>query len=195
MKNLKDLLFEGLLSDMEDTLKVGNNFDKQYKKMRVEIENMQKTCSSVNNNRWVHDTYEFDPQRYPNTHHQGTSKRYYNIVDCPHIFKHYGSTYKSLIIKLDFTPMLKGWSIEIGATRQTTKNWAISKGPKQSVIYRIIESKYEPGPGNGPTVDADTILQDYVLPLISDIDALYENVIKTCVETKINTSFKEVITI
>ena len=185
-------LYEGILDDMEDVLDAGDKFDKQYKKMTVEIENMHKICSAVKNNNWVHDTYRFDPRRYPNIYHQGISERYYNIIDCPKIFKHYGSTYKSLIIKLVFTPGTKDWVVEIGATRQTTKNWDVHKSAKQSVMYRFIESKYIPGPGNGPLTPPDKLLQEHVMPLISDIDTLYKNIIKPIVTTRLTAIFKGV---
>ena len=186
-------LYEGILDDMEDQMTAGDKFNKQYKKMLNELDNMKTICSSTKN--WLHKTYRFDPQNYPNIFHQGISERYYSIVDCPHIFKYYGLTYKSLIFKLDFSPALKGWSVEICASRQTSKNWDIDKRVKQEIIYRFIDKKYIPGPGNGPTTSADKLLRDHVLPFMADIDTLYKNIIETFVVGIAQTTFKDVIEI
>ena len=70
-------LYEGILDDMEDQMTAGDKFNKQYKKMLNELDNMKTICSSTKN--WLHKTYSFDPQNYPNISQTDVEKILYAI--------------------------------------------------------------------------------------------------------------------
>lgn len=166
-------LYESILSDIETNIKSGNKIANDYQKLFKEFDNLKSLCSDFGN--WVGGEYEVQT-----TNTLGIRYEYQLFIKCPHLTKYFDLAGKNIFIEVNFYPS-GVWEIQFVLTtsNQPTKysgnpstngQQYFIKNAKQRIIFKLLETSYKGGINSRSKYDAKYIIDNYLMPKLSDFE-------------------------
>jgi hypothetical protein len=170
MKSLYKHIHESLLSDIETTIKSGDKIANDYQKVFKEFDNLKSLCSDLSN--WTGGEYELQTTNIP-----GVNYDYQLFVKCTRLTKYFGLTGKNIFIDVNFSPS-GFWEIQVALTNsnQLTKypnmggKQYFIKSAKQRIYFKLPETSYKGGRGSRSKYDVKYIIDNYLMPKLSDFE-------------------------
>lgn len=163
-------LYESILSDIDTNIKSGNKIANDYQKVFNEFDNLKSLCSDLSN--WTGGEYELQATNIP-----GVIYDYQLFVKCTQLTKYFGLIGKNIFIDVNFSPS-GVWEIQFVLTNsnQSTKYPNMKgehyyvKDAKRRIIFKLPETSYKGGRGSRSKYDVKYIIDNYLMPKLSDFE-------------------------
>lgn len=184
-------LYEGILTDMESTMSIGDKYEKDYKLAHKEFDNLISTCSNPKNwkgSAWAH--HPADLAGFHNLRYAGVIQDFQIFIKCSKLLKHFELPARNVFIRIHFTPADKEWRIEFELTNShqptvnpnRTDGTIFVKNHKHKIVFTLKELSYVNGVNKRSKYSIDDIIEKYLMPKLKDLNTFENEIVKPFID-------------